>query len=108
MQGLRLIGEQRIAHGLTFQHTTVGGLSGIDYDPRSGQWIIASDDRSDYSAARFYTARLEYDAQAFTSVRLTGVTFLQRPNGRRYASRWLGNESLDMESIRYDPDSNDI
>ena len=30
--GLRLIGEQRIALKQAFEGTTVGGLSGIDYD----------------------------------------------------------------------------
>ncbi|MDO8371447.1 MAG: hypothetical protein Q7T39_05900, partial [Polaromonas sp.] len=33
---LRLIGEARLPHRLQFQGTTVGGLSGVDYDEASG------------------------------------------------------------------------
>src|SRR5438874_2462765 len=72
---LRFIGEQRIALKQAYQATVVGGLSGIEYDPKSDTWIMESDDRSDINPARFYTARLNYDVKAFSSVALTGVSF---------------------------------
>ncbi|WP_144633691.1 esterase-like activity of phytase family protein [Bordetella genomosp. 13] len=103
MGTLRFIGEQRIAHKLAYQGTTVGGLSGIDYDPRSGNWVMISDDRSDFGPARWYTAALRYDAQGFTSVGLTGVTPLLRDDGTPYPSRLLGGRVPDAESIRVDP-----
>ncbi len=75
---LRFIGEQRIPLKAVYGDTVVGGLSGIDYDPRTETWILESDDRSEYSPARFYTARLDYDQDAFKSVTLTGVNFFSQ------------------------------
>lgn len=104
---LRFIGEQRLAWRLPFQDTVVGGLSGIDYSPRSGQWIMESDDRSELSPARFYTAALDYDENAFRGVRLTGVHFFRQPDGSRYPGlatvAAAGGEVPDIETIRYDP-----
>jgi hypothetical protein len=106
---LRFIGEQRIAWRQEFGGTTVGGLSGIAYEPRSDSWVIVTDDRSAINPARFYTARLRYDARAFDSVYLTGVTFLKQadgslyPNLTDYQSQNSGGEVPDFESIRFDP-----
>jgi hypothetical protein len=110
--GLRLIGEQRIPHRQIFEGTLVGGLSGIDYDARSGTWIMASDDRSELGPARFYRARLDYDASAFHEVRLEAVHTFRQADGSIYpspkqaalkqaASR--GAEVADIEAVRFDP-----
>ncbi len=103
VQALRFIGEQRIPHKHTFQQTKVGGLSGIDYDAATDTWILASDDSSSFDAARFYTARLAYDAHSFASVALTAVTPFLRQNGKPYSSRWALGEIADVEAIRFDP-----
>ncbi|MFZ6776841.1 esterase-like activity of phytase family protein [Undibacterium sp. Ji83W] len=104
---LRFIGEQRIPLKAIYGDTVVGGLSGIDYDPRTETWILESDDRSEYSPARFYTATLNYDQDAFTSVTLTGVNFFKQANGKHYPDIKLfekeGGEVADIESIRFDP-----
>ena len=100
---LRLIGEQRIAHRVAFGETVVGGLSGIDYDPRTGDWALVSDDRSDLGPARWYTARLDYDARGFAGISLTGMTPLRRADGTPYPSRLRAGAVPDTESIRYDP-----
>jgi hypothetical protein len=104
---LRFIGEQRIPYKQAFQNTTVGGLSGIDYDAKSGNWIMQSDDRSDINPARFYTARLNYDAQSFSAVTLTSVATFKQQNGTVYPNRTqyatAGGEVPDTESIRFDP-----
>ncbi|MGK8521572.1 hypothetical protein ACRS6B_08445 [Nocardia asteroides] len=42
---MRLLGEQVIAAGMDFAGTTVGGLSGINYSPRTGDFVLISDDR---------------------------------------------------------------
>lgn len=105
--GLRLIGEQRIPHRQVFQGTLVGGLSSIDYDAGSGTWITASDDRSELGPARFYTARLDYDARGFRAVTLEAVHTFRQADGSAYpapkeaASR--GGEVADIEAIRFDP-----
>lgn len=100
---LRFIGEQRLAHKQPFRDTLVGGLSGIDYDPRTGAWVMISDDRSDFGPARWYSARLRYDAEGFAGAELTGMTPLLRPDGTPYPSRLLGGRVPDPESIRVDP-----
>src|SRR5688500_17920008 len=59
VQITRFLGEQRLPHRMPFEGTTVGGLSGIDRDPRTNTWYFISDDRWRYDPARFYTGRLD-------------------------------------------------
>jgi hypothetical protein len=109
---LRFIGEQRIGFKQAFQATTVGGLSGIDYSPKTNAWIMQSDDRSDINPARFYTANLTYDAQGFSSVTLNAVTTFKQQNGTVYPSRTqyatLGGEVPDTEAVRFDPEDGSV
>ncbi len=86
---LRLIGESRLAHGLQFQGSTVGGLSGIDHDPATGLLYLLSDDGGGVNTPRFYTARLSLTAEKLGDIELTGVTFLQGlPSPDPEAIRW--------------------
>ncbi|WP_223167726.1 esterase-like activity of phytase family protein [Nonomuraea sp. SYSU D8015] len=99
----RFLGEERLPHLMRFEGTAVGGLSGIDRDPRTGTWYFISDDRWRYDPARFYTGRLDFDAVSgeLTRVRLTGVTTLTRADGTPYPGYgrpW----SADPETIRFD------
>ncbi|MCG5212811.1 esterase-like activity of phytase family protein [Streptosporangium sp. KLBMP 9127] len=102
----RFLGEQRLPHRMQFEGTTVGGLSGIDRDPRTGTWYFISDDRWRYNPARFYTGRLDIDPRtgAFTGVRLTGATTLRRSDGTPYPG-YGQPESADPETIRFDGQS---
>lgn len=104
---LRLIGEQRIPSGEMFRDTAVGGLSGLDYDAASDTWYLLSDDRSEKAPARFYTARLDLDAEAFRGITLTGVSVFTQQDGKPYPSRLrqvlARGEIADFESIRIDP-----
>ncbi|GAA3556385.1 esterase-like activity of phytase family protein [Nonomuraea rosea] len=100
----RFLGEQRVPHMMRFEGTAVGGLSGVDRDPRTGTWYFISDDRWRYDPARFYTGRLDIDRRtgAFSAVRLTGVTTLTRGDGSPYPAYGKA-ASADPESIRFDP-----
>ncbi|CAG2133922.1 esterase-like activity of phytase family protein [Cupriavidus plantarum] len=104
---LRFIGEQRIASGLMYRDTAVGGLSGLDYDAASDTWYLVTDDRSEKAPARFYTARLHLDADAFHGITLTGVSLFTQQDGKPYPSRlrqvFARGEIADFESIRIDP-----
>ncbi|MGH8809027.1 MAG: esterase-like activity of phytase family protein, partial [Noviherbaspirillum sp.] len=104
---LRLIGEQRIPLRQAFQGTVVGGLSGIDYDAASDNWIMISDDKGDLSPPRFYTAKLRYDERQFSAVDLREVTFFKQADGSQYPNRTQyatrGGEVADPEAIRFDP-----
>jgi hypothetical protein len=101
---LRLIGQSTLAHKLQFQGTTVGGLSGLDYDKERGVYYAISDDRSDINPARFYTLKLNITADSVGTPELLKVTTLQAPNGKPYPNRRSVTEGSpevpDPESIR--------
>ncbi|KAA5836243.1 esterase-like activity of phytase family protein [Saccharopolyspora hirsuta] len=90
---VELVGETALPHAMQFDGTTVGGLSGLDHDPRTGQWVLISDDRSDKQPARIYTGRFEGGG-----FRLTGTAPLLRPDGTTYPKG-----SVDPEDVRWDP-----
>lgn len=64
------LGQSRVAHGAPFDGTVIGGLSAISYDPDNDLYYIVSDDRSQKSPARFYTARIRLSAN-----RIDGIDF---------------------------------
>ncbi len=104
---LHLLGEQRIAHNFHFMETTVGGLSGIDYDAASNTWVSESDDRSEVNPARFYRLRLDYDLAGFHGLELTDMRYFRQADGSTYPGQaefsQRGGEVPDLESIRVDP-----
>lgn len=102
---LRLIGEARLPHRLQFQGSTVGGLSGIDYDEASGLYYLLSDDGSNINPARFYTARLLFEADRLGEPTLTGVTTLRQADGSTYPATLRGIQVPDPEAIRWRPAS---
>jgi hypothetical protein len=120
--GVRLIGEQLLPTGLEHAGTTVGGLSGIDRDPKTGSFVLLSDDRSAINPARFYTAEIEVSEAGLGPIRLTGQHSLRRADGSTYpsAAEWAARpctESravcdrlapVDPEDIRIDPHGADV
>lgn len=90
---LTFIGQQTLPAGTTAFGTTVGGLSGIDYDPATDSYFAISDDTSN---ARFYSLDFDLTSTSFSGVRVTGVTTLRSPTGATYA-----NGSIDPEAIRF-------
>lgn len=95
---LRLIGEARLPHRMSFQGTTVGGLSGIDYDPVRDVYHVISDDGSH---ARFYTARMALGRERLGAPQLLEATLLKQADGKPYPGRAGGAEDPDPESIRW-------
>ena len=102
---LRLIGEARLPHRLQFQGTTVGGLSGVDYDEASGLYYLLSDDGSAINPARFYTARLSLETDRLGEPVLTGVANLRQADGSTYPAALRGIQVPDPEAIRWRPAS---
>ncbi|MER0430008.1 esterase-like activity of phytase family protein [Streptomyces microflavus] len=104
----RLLGERTIPNKFTFRGTTVGGLSGIDRDPCTGEYVAISDDRSVLQSARFYTARIAVDATGVHSVDFTGTHPLLQPGGAVYPALHAGDgKAVDPEEVRVDPQSCD-
>ncbi|MBQ6640340.1 MAG: esterase-like activity of phytase family protein [Saccharopolyspora sp.] len=102
-EGVRVLGERTLPWGTTFQNTTVGGLSGLDYDARSGQWVFISDDRSQHQPSRTYTAQIDVRADGLGDWRLTGTHPLLRPDGKPYPE-----DAVDPEEVRFDPRSHEL
>ncbi|MEV6329941.1 esterase-like activity of phytase family protein [Streptomyces sp. NPDC051909] len=100
----RLLGERIVPYRLDFQGTTVGGLSGVDRDRCTGEYVFISDDRSFLQPARFYTARLDVDADGVHSVDFTGTRPFRQADGAVYPSPAVGDgKAVDPEEIRVDP-----
>lgn len=100
----KLIGQYNIPYNFAFNNTTVGGLSGIDYNPATGEYYMISDDRSAINPARFYTAKLWFNNTSFDSVSITNVTTLRMPNGSAYPdSKTNAAQTPDPEAMRYNP-----
>jgi hypothetical protein len=99
---LRLLGEHILPHRLQFKGTTVGGLSGLDYDPASGLWVAISDDRSAINPARFYTLRADV-AEGRLDVELLDVVTLREEDSKPFPNRKSRGEVVDPEAIRLLP-----
>jgi 3-phytase len=106
---VRLLGETTLPHAMPFDGTTVGGLSGVDFNPRTGAWVLISDDRSDKEPARFYSAKIPVRPDGVGPVELTAVRTLLRPDGTPYPPLEGGDgTTVDPEEIRFDPWSNGL
>lgn len=99
---LRLLGEAILPHGLRFQDTIVGGISGLDHDPATGAWVALSDDRSELQPARFYQLRIDVAPRALHVGLLAAVT-LRAANGQPFPRRRMGGEVVDPEALRLLP-----
>ena len=93
---LRFIGQQTITTGTQVLGTTLGGLSGIDFDAASRTYISISDDRSQVNPARFYTLNLDLTSTRFNAVNFIATQTLKRPDGTLYPAL-----AIDPESIRF-------
>ena len=104
ISALNFLGEYDIPFNLKYKNTTVGGLSGIDYDAKHNLYYLICDDRSEKNPARFYTAKIFITSKGIDSMRFTGVVNLLQPNNTVYPNNkqdaW---HTPDPEAIRYNP-----
>lgn len=101
---LKLIGEYDLPHNLPFMGTTVGGLSGIDYDSRTRTYHMICDDRSAINPARYYSAKIFFTDKKVDSVVFVKVTTLLQPDGFAYPdSKTDPVHTPDPEALRYNP-----
>lgn len=98
---LHFIGQTSIPYKMQFKGTTVGGLSGIDYDADRDVYYIICDDGSKINAARFYTAKIMLRDAGIDSFYFVGVTPLLQPDARVYPAT-----GVDPEAMRYNPRQN--
>ncbi|HEU4576167.1 MAG TPA: esterase-like activity of phytase family protein [Chitinophagaceae bacterium] len=101
---LRFLSEFDVPHAKLFENTTVGGLSGIDYDSARNVYYLISDDRSALNPARFYTAKIHLSGNAIDSVEFIAVHSLLQQNGEVYPnSSQDPSRTPDPEAMRYNP-----
>jgi hypothetical protein len=106
---LKFLGEYEVPHGEQFKGTTIGGLSGIDYDAQNDIYYVISDDRSAINPARFYTAKIHLKENQIDSVEFVDVKTLLQEGGKPYPnSKQDPLHTPDPEDIRYNPVKNEI
>ena len=104
---LKFLNEYIIPFNYQFQNTTVGGLSGIDYNPKKNEYYFISDDRSDKNPARFYVARILINNYKIDSVIFSNTTFLKDQSENFYPnSKQDPFHTPDPEALRFDPKTN--
>ncbi len=107
IQHLKLLSKYVVPYNYQFQNTTVGGLSGIDYNPGKNEYYFISDDRSDKNPARFYTANILINNDKIDSVIFLKTTPLKDHNGNVYPNS--GQDPFhtpDPEALRFDAKTN--
>lgn len=104
ISAIQFLSEYALPNRLEYNNTVVGGLSGIDYDAKNNQYYIISDDPSQFSPARIYTAKIEIKDSKIDTVKFTGVTFMLQENGQQFPKFGTTKKlKADGESVRYNP-----
>ncbi|MEO8821183.1 MAG: esterase-like activity of phytase family protein [Ginsengibacter sp.] len=104
---LKFLSEYIVPYNFQFQNTTVGGLSGIDFNPAKNEYYCISDDRSAINPARFYTTQIVINNDKIDTVVFLKSTFLRDQQGNFYPnSQQDPSHTPDPEALRYDPKNN--
>jgi hypothetical protein len=107
---LRLIAEATLPHRLDFKGTTIGGLSAIDYDIAKGEYLLLSDDRSEFAPARFYAMRWDALGKG-VGPQSIDVIPLKQSDGSTWPARRQARDGIpvpDPEALRLRPDTGTI
>ncbi len=101
------IGQQVLPQGFRYANTTVGGLSGIDFDATTGRYWVISDDRSEFGPSRFYELALDLShfnktaEPGHAGIAFHAVQTLKRLDGSPFSDyRTAPGTAADPESIR--------
>lgn len=109
ISALKFVDEFDVPNAMQFKNTTVGGLSGIDYDPASKLYYLICDDRSAINPARFYTATISISANGIDTVQLQDVITLKTKNGNTYPnSKQDPFNTPDPEAMRFNALKNEL
>ncbi len=83
--------------------TTVGGLSGITYDPKTNSFYSISDDRKSNAnepgqPTRFYKLNIDLTSGKLdnSKVAFTGVTYLRKADGSQYTPQTTDTEDIGL------------
>nr|WP_244631600.1 esterase-like activity of phytase family protein [Neorhizobium sp. AL 9.2.2] len=93
------LGEVVIPTGHQEAGVEFGGISGLDYDPRTGRYLALSDDRAERGPVRVYELEVDVDAKG-----LHEVSVLKHIPLRNESEQTFEVQSADPEAIRIAPD----
>ena len=106
---LKLLNEYVVPFNKAFKNTTIGGLSGLDYDPKNNCYYFISDDRSAVNPARAYKANIPLSEKGIDTVIFTDtIIFRQFDNTTYPNSKKDAAHTPDPESIRYNAITNQL
>ena len=109
IKSIGLLGVYNIPYAFPFNNTTVGGLSGIDYDQKKNLFYFICDDRSAINPARYYTAGIYISPKGIDSLKFISVRYLLQTDGTTHQnSKTDPQRTHDHEAIRYNPVQNKI
>jgi hypothetical protein len=107
LPGLKFLSEYVVPYNQQFANTTIGGLSGIDYNPEKKEYYLISDDRSEKNPARFYTVQILINKNKIDSVVFLKNTFLKDQTGNFYPNTLYDPfHTPDPEALRYNAKNN--
>ncbi|MEO5367445.1 MAG: esterase-like activity of phytase family protein [Magnetococcus sp. WYHC-3] len=99
MPGFSLLGEAVLPAGTYHDGALVGGLSGVDRDPHTGDYWAISDDAARHGPARIYRLRLPVSAAGVGPLSIVEARTLTRPHGKPFP-----RDGVDGEALRLHPD----
>ena len=106
---LKFLDEYLVPFNKSFQNTTIGGLSGIDYNSKQKVYYLISDDRSQENPARFYVAKIRINADKIDSVDFIDTKFLKNNVGKLYPNTHQDPfRTPDPEAMRYNQKQNTL
>ena len=98
--GIDFMGEATLPTGSGFENTELGGLSGITYDAQNQVYYAISDDRSQKSAARFYTFKINLNKDSFqnSDIEAIKITTLKDKNGKTFPAGTIDPEGIALNN----------
>ncbi|MDN3587898.1 esterase-like activity of phytase family protein [Pedobacter aquatilis] len=109
ISSIKFLDEFIIPIDLQFKGTSVGGLSGIDYDVKHDRYFLISDDPSQFSTARIYTANINIKNNKIDTVEINGLIPILQESGQEYPKfGTVKSLKADGESVRFNPNKNQL
>lgn len=104
---LTFLSEYVVPFNMQFENTTIGGLSGIDYDAKKKLYYLISDDRSEKNPARFYSAKVVINNNKIDTVLFSSTIYLKDKLVNFYPNSGQDPyHTPDPEALRYDAKNN--
>jgi len=104
---LKFLCQYVVPFNMQIKNTTIGGLSGIDFNQEKNEYYLISDDRSQKNPVRFYVAQISINDNKIDTVIFKNPVFLKDQAGNLYP-RFTQDpfHTPDPEAMRYNAKNN--